>query len=181
VTGTALGLTVFGTLAGAGLLHLLRPRTFRDALREQRLLPERTAVAVAGAVTAAEIVVGVAGAAAFGFSGQGARVSALAAAAIFGVFTAYSGALVMRGGTVPCGCAGNDLPVSVWVVARAAALALAAIGAAIAPVTPLTYLPPVQAAVAAVAAATFGTLLWAYPDALFDPMDMPLVRTALQR
>jgi hypothetical protein len=180
VTATTLGLTVFGTLTVSGVLHLTRQPAFRAVMREQRLVPERLVVPVSGAVTAAELVVGTTGVASSGFGAVGGRMVAVAGAAIFAVFTAYTAALLRRGGSVPCGCTGDDVPVSAWAVARAAALTAASIAAAIGALTPLTNLAPAEACVAAVAATTFATLLWIFPDALFDPMQMPLVRRALE-
>jgi hypothetical protein len=148
VITTALGLVAFGMLAAAGSLHLLRLSAFRDALTDQRLLPERFAGPTAATVSATELLIGIAGGTAFAAGADGARIGSVAAAGLFAIFTAYTAALSL--------------------------ISLAAAGS-----QPLADLHPEQVALTSVAAFALATLLWVLPDALFDPMQMPLIRTVL--
>jgi hypothetical protein len=172
--------TSFAVLLSAGVVHVVDRSRFREVLMEHGVVPRRLIWPVAGAVAAAELAIGSAGVAAAAVSGTLAQPLALAAGALFGAFTAYAALLLSRGAAAPCGCAAADYPVNVWVVVRAAILALASIAAALAPhFVAITAMPTWNAAVTVAAALTFSTLLWVFPDALADPSQMPLVRTAL--
>jgi hypothetical protein len=174
-------LTVFLVLLVAGLFHVVHRARFRQVLHEHRVVPTRLTGWVGAAIAGAEVSIGGVGVAATILAEGEVQPFAFAAGALFAAFTAYTAAvLVMRGAAAPCGCARADYPVSVWVVLRAAALALAAIAAAAAPhLSAVAAMPFAEAAIVVTAAVTLSTLAWAFPDALADPLQMPIVRRAL--
>ena len=175
-------LTAFALLLSAGVVHIAHRSTFREVLREHRIVPRRLVRPVGGAVACAELAIGGLGVAAVAVAAKPAQLLAFGAAALFCAFTAYAAVLLKRRPAAPCGCVAADYPVNVWVVARAAILAIASVAAAAAShLVAITAMPASDAAVAATAALTFSTLLWLLPDALTDPLRMPLVRTALAR
>ncbi|MEV5572772.1 MauE/DoxX family redox-associated membrane protein [Spirillospora sp. NPDC052269] len=144
----------------------LRGRSLGAALRAQGTVPSRLAPSVASLAVTAEV--GALGALLMGLALRRTELTrgALAAAAVlFAVYAAYA-AYVTRtrsGRRVPCGCGGDlSTPMSVWVVARAAGLAVLALGGALAS-------PPATGATTAtgiVAGAALAVLLWTLPRAM---------------
>jgi hypothetical protein len=182
MTASLFALTAFAVLLSAGVVHVVPRARFREVLLEQSVVPRRLIAPVAGAVAGAELAIGAAGVAAAILVGKQAQLFAFAAGALFIAFTVYAAVLLRRGGASPCGCAAADYPVNIWVVVRAAVLAVASIAAAAAPhFVAIAAMSASDAAVALVAALTFSILVWVFPDALADPLQMPLVRTALAK
>lgn len=165
--------TVLATLLLAGIAHAARPGTLPAALAAHRLLPAPAAVATG--VTAAEVGLGGAGLLGLALGdragGRGLLAAALAGAALLLVlFAGYGWSVLAAGAGGPCGCAHAELPMSGWVVGRAAALAgLAGLALPLAgSVLPLGR-PGSQLATVLLAAAAFGVLLWQLPAAMYDP------------
>lgn len=161
LTGTtAVPLVLVLSLAG----HL-RGRSLAAALRAQAAVPSRLAPPVASLAVTAEV--GALGVLLVGLSLRRTDLTrgALAAAAVlFAVYAAYSAYVTRaRSGRVPCGCGGDlETPMSVWIVARAAGLAVLALGGALAS-------PPGLGggtATGIVAGAALGVLLWTLPKAM---------------
>lgn len=175
---TLLGL--LGTVASAVVLlvllagctaHLTRPQALPDALRAHRTLPDRAVPLAAGAVTLAEGVLGVAGAAAF-LSGHrlGLTVALTASAALFTCYALYTHHTLAAGRGGPCGCSRAELPLSGWVVGRAGVFAALALVAAVAVAGPGSQPRGVaELTIAALTALTFATLLWVLPAAMAQP------------
>jgi hypothetical protein len=93
---------------------------------------------------------------------------ALAASALFTVYTIDVARVLRSGRQVPCGCGAVDHPVNVWVVVRAAAYAcLSAVAVLQGP--GLAALAPLALLTVAGAVATIGVLLWLLPRALAIP------------
>ncbi|THA26437.1 methylamine utilization protein MauE [Streptomyces sp. RKND-216] len=174
-TATA-GAALLALLAGcAG--HLSRPAGLPDALHAHGVLPAGALRAAAAAVTAAEGLLGLAGATALIAGVRDALALVLAAAALlFTGYAAYTRHVLASGRGGPCGCARSELPLSGWVTVRAAALAaLATTGAVLTGLAGAPTLPGTTAetATAALAAAAFALLLWTLPAALHDPEAHP--------
>ncbi|MCP2335833.1 MauE/DoxX family redox-associated membrane protein [Actinomadura rupiterrae] len=147
----------------------LRTHGLAAALRAQGAIPSRLSPTAASlAVTAEVAALGVL------LLGLGLRRTdltrgALATAAlIFALYAAYAAYVTRKAGArrVPCGCGGDpSAPMSMWVAARAAGLAVLALGGALAS-------PPAlggETLAGAVAGAALGVLLWILPRA----MDVP--------
>ncbi|WP_026416784.1 hypothetical protein [Actinomadura oligospora] len=153
----------------------LRGRSLAAALRAQGTVPSRLAPGVASLAVIAEA--GALGALLAGLALRRTDLThgALAAATVlFAVYAAYA-AYVTRtartarpdragsGRRVPCGCGGDlSTPMSVWVVARAAGLAVLALGGAVTP----PPAPDATTATGIVAGAALGVLLWTLPRAM---------------
>jgi hypothetical protein len=170
--------TVLLTLLVACGEHLSKPAALARVLAAHRVLP--APASFAAAVIAAEGLLGAAGVVAL-LRGDGGRLlSAVLAgsAALFAVYAGYGQYVRSTGRAVPCGCSRVDVPMTGWVVARAATLA----GMALAGSLLSGVVVPVGRAGAALtivllAAATFTTLLAHLPAAMHDPAsDRPPAR-----
>ncbi|WP_147341054.1 MauE/DoxX family redox-associated membrane protein [Actinomadura logoneensis] len=171
------GPAVLAALAGAvavpvvlvpSLAGHLRGRSLGTALRAQAAVPSRLAAAVASLAVAAEA--GVLGLLLAGVIVRrtGLVQGALAVATVlFTAYAAYAAYVTRtRTGRVPCGCGGDlSTPMSVWVVVRAAGLAVLALGGALTPLPDLTG----GTVSGVVAGAALGVLLWILPRAMAVP------------
>ncbi|MDO3703065.1 hypothetical protein Q3W71_15450 [Micromonospora sp. C28SCA-DRY-2] len=170
--------TVLLTLLVAGGEHLTRPAVLSAALAAQRVVPAPSAVAAA--VIAAEGLLGVAGVVALLRDDGGRLLGPVLAgsAALLATYAGYGWYLRSTGRSVPCGCSRVELPMTGWVVARAAVLAgLALTGSLLSgAVAPLAR-PGTELLVVLLAAATFTALLAHLPAAMHDPTpDRPPAR-----
>jgi hypothetical protein len=170
LVGSVAAYAVVTVLLVACAGHLLRPAALPTALAAHGVLPVRAGVAAL--VTAAEGLLGVAGAVALSRGrGGGLLLVALAGAALLlGLAGAYGWYVISTGRGGPCGCSRLELPMTGWVVARAVALAaLALVALALSDsVLPLVR-PGTGLAVVLLAAASFAFLLWQLPAAMHDP------------
>jgi hypothetical protein len=171
--GSVAAYTVLATLLAAGAGHLARPGSLRTAVAAHGVLP--APAAVAAVVAAAEVGLGGAGAAGLVLGDRGAGRGLLAVGVAGGglllaLFAGYGWYVTAAGIGGPCGCSHAELPMSGWVVARAAGLAgLAAIGLPlVGSVLPLRR-PGIELGTVLLAAAAFGLLLWQLPAAMHDP------------
>ncbi|MFC4912758.1 MauE/DoxX family redox-associated membrane protein [Actinomadura gamaensis] len=147
----------------------VRSRDLAGALRAQGALPSRLAPTVASLAVAAEVAVLAVLLLSLGLRRTDLTRGALAAAALlFAAYAAYAAFVTHRAGTrrVPCGCGGDlSTPMSAWVVARSAGLAVLALGGALAAPPALTG----GTAAGVVAGAALGVLLWILPRAMSVP------------
>lgn len=158
--------TVILTLLLACAEHLAEPSALSRALAAHRVIAAPGAVAPV--VIAAEGLLGVAGAVALFRGGNGLAAMALAAACmLLALYAGYGFYVRSTGRSGPCGCSRIELPMTGWVVARAAALAglalLAFLGAEA--IEPWSR-PGAALGVALMAAVTFTLLLWHLPAAM---------------
>lgn len=160
--------TVLFTLLVACAEHLSRPTALAAAVAAHRVLP--APVPVAAAVIAAEGLLAGTGLVA-SLDGGGPLTAVLAAsAALFVLYAGYGRRVLATGRTGPCGCSRIELPMTGWVVARAAILAgLALLGALLSGSVPPLGRADATHAVVPLAAATFTTLLWHLPAAMHVP------------
>ncbi|MEW2358604.1 MauE/DoxX family redox-associated membrane protein [Spirillospora sp. NPDC029432] len=159
----AVPLVLLVSLAG----HLRRPGLLRAALRAQRTLPPPLAAPAAVLAVAAEALLGLAALAGLLLGRDAVLRPALGlAAALLALYAGYALRVARTRPAAPCGCAGDlAIPMTVWVAARAAALALlAAAGAAWPP-------PGEGTAVTVLAGLAFGVLLWTLPRAMNEPIE----------
>jgi hypothetical protein len=157
----AVPLVLLGSLAG----HARRPGLLAVALRAQRTLPAALVRPVAALVLAAEAVLGLSAAAGL-LLGQDAllRGALGGAAALLAVYAAYGLFLARTRPAVPCGCTGDlDSPTTVWVAARAAALALLASAGAF---RGFGGMDGAETAITVTAGLAFAVLLWTLPQAM---------------
>ncbi|EST35774.1 hypothetical protein N566_17355 [Streptomycetaceae bacterium MP113-05] len=176
----ATGTVLLALLAGcAG--HLSRPSGLPNALHAHQVLPSGSVRTAAVAVTAAEGLLLVGGAAALlTASRTGLGVVLTVTALLFAGYAGYTRHVLASGRGGPCGCARSDLPLSGWVTVRAAALAaFAATGALLAGFagTPQTG-SGAQTVTTALAAAAFALLLWTLPAAMHDRGTRPAPATS---
>jgi hypothetical protein len=174
LVGSVAADAVLAVLLAAGLGHLLWPAALRSALVAHGVLPAPGVITLA--VPVAEVGIGVLGG--YGLvlgdrpAGRGLLAVALAGACLVLVaYAAYSWRVLASGRAAPCGCSRrDDLPMSGWVVGRAAALAVfAALGLALTgSVLPVRTWDS-ELATVLLAAAVFGLLLWQLPAAMHDP------------
>lgn len=172
LAGLFAGTVALVLLAGfAG--HLRSPRTLPAALTAHRTVPRPLIRPVAVASTALEGLLGAAiGYALLGGRAQLLTVVAGAGAVLLGAYALY-GLYVLRARPgVPCGCASDGTPMSVWVAARAAALALASLVAAAGAGRAVAAHGP-DAAILALASVVFAATLWSLPLAMADPERSP--------
>jgi hypothetical protein len=154
--------------------HLMRPSELLRALRAQAVIPSSVAPLAAAALVLSE------GCWAF-LLGAGLvwpeagwlmRPALVGCAVQLAGYAAYLLSLLRRYPTreIPCGCSGGDVPVSRWVVYRAASVSLlAAVGATwageiVRPVADVRFWVP------AAAGLTLALLLWHLPMAMADPL-----------
>ncbi|BCL12302.1 MauE/DoxX family redox-associated membrane protein [Micromonospora sagamiensis] len=162
--------TVVFTLLAATAEHLSRPGALARAVAAHRVLP--APAAVAGLVVAAEgILAGTGIVALHGDDHRALRVTfLLGGAALLGLYAGYGHHLLSTGRTGPCGCSRLELPMTGWVVARAAVLAgLALTGLAGSGSVVGWDRTDASLAVVLLASATFATLLWHLPSAMHHP------------
>ena len=103
----------------SGWVHFRAPAHFRAAVVAQATLPFRWHSALAACFTASEICVG---AAAVIQVAGGYRLTTISAALLFFVYAAislYVGIVLMRRGSVPCGCFGGSSEMSLVTLGRA--------------------------------------------------------------
>ena len=166
----------FGLLAAAGVAHVRDPGSLRVALRAHALWPRRFEGILAAAVGAAELGLGAAGLALLGLGA--ARPLALAAAGaalLYGAYCGYSAFLLRRRPAAPCGCAGEDVAVNVWVPARAALLTVAGAGVAIRSEAVLApSAAPSSLLLVLLAGVALGAALWSLPAAMAVPPEARL-------
>jgi hypothetical protein len=162
--------TVLLTMVLACAEHLAEPAALSRALTAHGVV--RAPVAVAGVVIAAEGLLGVVGIAGLWQAGGRTLIGVLLGC--FALLTLYAGyGLQIRslGRSGPCGCSRLELPMTGWVVARAAILAGLALLASVraAAIVPLPR-PGLELAVVLAAAITFTLLLWHLPAAMHEPV-----------
>ncbi|MCX5414304.1 MauE/DoxX family redox-associated membrane protein [Streptomyces sp. NBC_00059] len=171
--GLAASVVILTLLLGAGS-HAASPAALGDALWAHGVLGPRLRRSAAVVVPVAEGALGVIGAAALLTGHQGVLQAVLAAgAALFGLYAGYTRHVLALGHGGPCGCSGQDLPLSRWVTRRAVALAvLATTGAFVVgagPVQPST----VELVTLMLAASACTALLWSLPAAMHEPTPAP--------
>jgi hypothetical protein len=161
---------VLGTLLATGVAHLRHPESLAKALAAHGVLPAPGPVAVL--VIAAELALGAGGCAALAVPAwSGARPAFLGGGAfLLALFTCYGWYVRSTGRAGSCGCSRTALPMTGWVVARAAVLT----GLALTASTLAAHAGPVpgrpaESAVALLAAACFAVLLWQLPAAMYEP------------
>jgi hypothetical protein len=157
-------------LIAACVGHARRPEDLPSALRAHGVVPVAAAGAVGLAVTVTEgvlVVLLLAGL----FGSDELLAAALTGSAV--VFTGYGGygwLVVSTGRSGPCGCAGAETPMSMWVAGRALALAGLSLLALILSESVITLSQPGPGlAIVVLGAATFSALLWFLPAAMRDP------------
>jgi hypothetical protein len=169
LVGSVAAYAVVGTLLAAGAGHLAAPGLLPRALATHGRLPAPATVAFL--VTAAECLLGGAGAVAGVRADTGGLRTALAGAAVLlALLGAYAWRVARRGPGGPCGCSRRQLPMTTWVAVRAGALAaLALAGLALAGSVVPPGRPGTDLVVVLLAAAALGWLLWLLPAAMHDP------------
>lgn len=157
-------------LTAACVGHARRPDELPSALREHGVVPAVAAGAVGLAVTVTEgvlVILLLAGL----FGPEGLLAAGLAGSAV--VFAGYGGYgwfVVTSGRSGPCGCAGAETPMSMWVVGRALALAGLSLVALMWSESVIALVEPgSDLVIVLLGAATFGALLWFLPAAMRDP------------
>jgi hypothetical protein len=114
--------TVLFTMLLACAEHLAAPSALSRALAAHHMIP--ATAAVAGSVMAMEALLGVAGIVAL-LDGGGRLLAAVLAGccALLALYASYGLLMLSLGRSGPCGCSRLELPMTGWVVARAAILA----------------------------------------------------------
>lgn len=162
--GYYVSLAVLGFSGGA---HLHAVSDFTFAIQMQTSLTRTSARGVAAVVAVTEILLAATALAATVVGDRSvSRVTMIAIAGLFVVYTLYSSFLVRRRPGVPCGCSSDDISTSVWVIARAAALAGAAGAAALMPGRVAGLSSSADFVVVVLSAGAFAVLLWNLPGAL---------------
>ncbi|MEU8300337.1 MauE/DoxX family redox-associated membrane protein [Micromonospora sp. NPDC048909] len=162
--------TVLLTLLVAVGEHLSRPAALATALAAHRVVP--APAAVAAVVIAAEGLLGAAGVLAL-LRDDGGRLLGVVlagAAALLATYAGYGLHVRSTGRAVPCGCSRVEVPMSGWVVARAATLAgTALIGSLLSGAVLPVWRADAELTVVLLAAATFTALLAQLPVAMHQP------------
>jgi hypothetical protein len=166
--------TTLAVLMVALAAHLRHPEALRNALRAHRLVPSWWAAPTATVVILAEaaVIAGVLYGALAGNATSTLRAALLGASLVFTSYAVYTATVLRRSGgrAVPCGCSGRDIPLTGWVVGRAAALAaLALVATAGAHSIPVFGQPGSQVAMVLLAGTALAVLLWHLPAALVEP------------
>jgi hypothetical protein len=160
--------TVLFTLLLACAEHLAEPSALSRALAAHHVIP--ATATIAWSVTVIEGLLGVAGIVAL-LDGGGRLLAVVLATscALLALYAGYGLLVLSMGRSGPCGCSRLELPMTGWVVARAAILAgmalLAFLGAGA--IVSLAR-PGVALAIVLTAAATFTLLLWHLPAAMHE-------------
>lgn len=167
--GLTASIVILCLLMGAGF-HAVRPAALGEALRAHGVLGLRFRRFAAAVLPFLEGALGLVGAAALLTGHQRGLQAVLAVGtALFGLYAGYTRRVLALGRGGPCGCSGQDVPLSRWVTRRAAALAgLAVTGAAIAGAgtVPLSAAELITLILAAPACTV---LLWSLPAAMYEP------------
>ncbi|MFI6822716.1 MauE/DoxX family redox-associated membrane protein [Micromonospora sp. NPDC050187] len=164
--------TVVFTMLAATAEHLSRPAALGRALAAHRVFPTPAPVAVL-VIVSEGLLAGTGIVALRDDSGRGLLVAfLLGSATLLGLYAGYGRHVMATGRGGPCGCSRLELPMTGWVVARAAILAgLALVGLALSgSVTPWGR-ADATLAVVLLAAATFAALLWHLPAAMTHPAE----------
>ncbi|MEU4565279.1 MauE/DoxX family redox-associated membrane protein [Micromonospora sp. NPDC023956] len=161
--------TVVFSLVAATAEHLSRPGLLARALAAHRVVAAPTAVAALA--VGAEAVLAGTGIVALRAESQGLRVAVLlGSAGLLALYAGYGLYLRSTGRGGPCGCSRLEMPMTGWVVARAAVLAgLALVGLAWSGSIAGWARADATLVVVLLAAATFATLLWHLPSAMYQP------------
>ncbi|MCM0676909.1 hypothetical protein NCC78_19775 [Micromonospora phytophila] len=170
LTASVAAYTVLLTLLVACGEHLSKPAALSTALAAHRVVPSPSTVAAV--VIATEGLLGAAGVVAL-LSDDGGRALGVVLAgscALLATYAGYARYVTSTGRAVPCGCSRVELPMTGWVVARAATLAgMALVGSLLSgAVVPLGR-PGTSLTIVLLAAATFTALLAHLPAAMHDP------------
>lgn len=169
VAGVATYVVLF-LLIAACVGHVRRPDDLPSALRAHGVVPPGSAGAAGLAVTVTEGVLVVLLLAGLFGSGGLLALGLAGGAVVFAGYGGYGWFVVATGRSGPCGCAGAEMPMSMWVVGRALALAGFSL---VALMWSESVTPPSQLGsglvIVLLGAATFGTLLWFLPAAMRDP------------
>ena len=162
--------TVLLTLLLACAEHLSKPAALTTALAAHRVVAKPSAVAAV--IIAAEGLLGAAGIVAL-FRDDGGRLLGMVlagSAALLITYAAYGRYVRSTGRSVPCGCFRVEMPMTGWVVARAATLgALAVTGSLLSGAVGVVGRSGTALTIVLLAAATFTTLLMHLPAAMHDP------------
>lgn len=167
--GLTASIVVLSLLMGAGS-HAVRPSALGEALRAHGVLgaPVRRFAAVA--VPLLESALGLVGAFALLTGHQRGLQAVLAAsAALFGLYAGYTRRALILGRGGPCGCSGQDVPLSRWVTRRAAALAVLASAAAVIAEAAPVPLSAAELTTLTLASLACSVLLWSLPAAMREP------------
>jgi hypothetical protein len=170
--------TVLLTLLVAGGEHLSKPAALSTALAAHRVVPAPSTVAAL--VIATEGLLGAAGVGAL-LRDDGGRLLGVVLAGSTGLFATYAGYgryVMSTGRAVPCGCSRVELPMTGWVVVRAATLAgMALVGSLLSGAVVPVGQAGAALTIVLLAAATFTVLLMHLPAAMHDPTpDRPPIR-----
>lgn len=162
--------TVLFTLLIATAEHLSRPTALAGALAAHRILPAPVTVA-ALVITAEGLLAGTGLVALHHDSGRSILIAVLAGSvALLGLYAVYGLHLISTGRTGSCGCSRVELPMTGWVVARAAILAgLALLALLLSGSIPAPQRADTSLTVVLLASAAFTALLWHLPAAMYDP------------
>ncbi|MGW1061328.1 MauE/DoxX family redox-associated membrane protein [Micromonospora rubida] len=168
--GSVAAYTVLFTLLVSTAEHLSRPAALAEALAAHRVLPAPVVVA-ALAIASEGLLAGAGIVALLHDSGAGLLIAVLVGGgALLGLYAGYGLHLMSTGRTGSCGCSRVELPMTGWVVARAATLAGLAL---VAVLLSGSIIPADRAdaslAVVLLASATFTALLWHLPAAMYEP------------
>ncbi|WP_326734718.1 MauE/DoxX family redox-associated membrane protein [Streptomyces sp. NBC_01022] len=183
--GLTASLVILTLLMGAGS-HAASPAALGDALWAHGVLGPRFRRSAAVVLPVAEGVLGAAGAAALVTGHQrGLQAVLVAGAAVFALYAGYTRHVLALGRGGPCGCSGQDVPLSRWVTRRAAALAVFAVsGAAVVGAGPVR-LSTAELITLMLAAPACTALLWSLPAAMHEPtpasVHLPTRATAHQQ
>jgi hypothetical protein len=175
---------VFSLLVVSAQAHGRNMTGFISAIATQSVIPRRAITAVALAVFAAELLIGAAGLLAVFLLPAPAmlRMAALAAAALFLIYTLYNWYLGRARPGSPCGCSQRPLPVSTWVVVRSGLLLAFATLVTAAPASILSPTDaPSSATIVTLAALFFATVIWYLPDALANSSPLDIAKEADDR
>ncbi|MGN9766422.1 MauE/DoxX family redox-associated membrane protein [Micromonospora sp. SD12] len=174
--------TVLFTLLVSTAEHLSRPAALAGALAAHRILPAPAALA-AVAIVGEAVLAGAGIVALLRPGGEGLLVGVLAgSAALLALYAGYGLLVRSTGRAGPCGCSRVELPMTGWVVARAAVLAgLALVALSLSDSIVAPHRADAALAVVLLASATFTALLWHLPAAMNDPATTPAGRPATGR
>lgn len=160
---SALGAALLLLAGGVG--HVRRAQVFAEVLARQQLVPRGLRRAVATLIGPAEVVLGGTAVAAWSAGSPRAVWALVMVAGCYAVFGVYTTVVMVRAPSAPCGCFGDDGPVTPLVAARAWALAVVAGVAAVA-VPAVAPAPPAARLWLLVPAVLVATAGWLVPKVL---------------
>ena len=164
VAATTVALTLLASAAG----HARHHGRLTEALVRHAVVPRRLAGAVAVTVVGVEAALGLA--VTLELPRPSGPWALAGAAALFAAYAGYTEYLRRtRADAPPCGCAGDEVAVTGWVVGRAATLAAVALLGAGLGLRPSAASTASEVAVALCAGAVFACLLWQLPAAMSTP------------